>query len=219
MTPPEPVDVFVDTEFKDTGRTVDLISIGLAVPIVDPGRPFTVAEWVTYYAVNASHGFKHVYEDPWLKENVWPWLPMRSDPDGFEWVDFADPSVKPDVDIAAEVSTWLGQWAGRPVRLWAYCASHDFVALSQLWGPLNAKPDHVPWRIRDVAQYADHLGYDLVGMPNHHGRNLAGLPKHHGREHHALDDAKWACLAKLHLDRYAFDQGATTLPGNISLIG
>lgn len=209
MTAADPVDVFVDTEFRDTGRTVDLISIGLAVPDVEPGKPFDVTGWTTYYAVNASHGFKAVYEDPWLRENVWPWLPLTaSDNDGFRWVDFADQRVRPAEYIAAEVSVWLGQWAPRPVRLWAYYASHDFICLSQLWGPLKDKPDHVPWRIRDVAQYADHLDV-----------STGDLPAHRGREHHALDDAKWACLSKLHLDRIAREAGIISRPGQIALIG
>lgn len=62
---------FYDTEFIDTGTTIDLISIGI---VCDDGRK--------YAAVNADAPWERIRDDPWLMMNVVPHLPtIDVDPD------------------------------------------------------------------------------------------------------------------------------------------
>ena len=55
---------FIDTEFIEDGKTIDLISIGIAA---EDGR--------TYYAISTEFNRRNL--TPWLKENVIPKLAER----------------------------------------------------------------------------------------------------------------------------------------------
>lgn len=172
---------FYDTEFIDDGKTIDLISIGIAC---EDGRE--------YYAVNAEMPVKRICEHEWLLENVVPYLPrVWGDPIGGQpgrWgFDYGDPVYKSRDLIAAEIEAFLTG----DVELWAdYCA-YDHVALAQLWGPMSDLPDGVPMFTNDIQTYAR-----LAGVPHKH------LPKASGTEHHALADARnvW--------DRYTYIRDA-----------
>lgn len=121
---------FLDTEFVEDGRTIDLVSIGVAA---EDGRE--------YYAVSTE--FDPAPAVPWVREHVLSQLPPP-----------ADPAWRPRSQIRDELLDFLGS---EPV-LWAWIAAYDHVVLAQLWGAMPALPRHLPRYTRDVRQLWEHLG-------------------------------------------------------------
>jgi len=177
---------FYDTEFLEDGKTIDLISIGIAC---EDGRE--------YYAVNAAVGDslndddlgKRISRHDWLMANVVPHLPLyqpqkrydRSGPWMPPFLDMKSTLVRPLWVIANEVREFLlcDIPKGTDVELWAdYCA-YDHVALAQLWGPMIHLPKGIPMYTNDIQTYAR-----LAGVSH------KDLPKATGDEHHALADAR-----------------------------
>ena len=175
---------FYDTEFIDDGRTIDLISIGIAC---EDGRE--------YYAVATDAPWDRIYDHEWLMTHVWPHLPVvgyttkhvgsvgnfRDVMDSRGHLDTADTRVKPRWVIAREVREFLtgGLSASTDVELWADYAAYDHVALAQLWGPVISLPEGIPMYTNDIQTYAR-----LAGVSHKH------LPQATGNEHHALADAR-----------------------------
>jgi len=95
---------FFDTEFNDTGREIQLISIGM---ISDDGRKS--------YSACLSDGWCPTACDAWMKKNVLPHLPPRED-------------RKPRGRVAQEILLLVGP----DPEFWAYHSSYDWVALCQL---------------------------------------------------------------------------------------
>lgn len=159
---------FYDTEFIEDGRTVDLISIGIAA---DDGRE--------YYAVNADMPTKRIQDHKWLRENVWPHLPLAASGNTRREhcdLDMTSVLVRERRTIANEVRHFL---TGRnePVELWGYYAAYDHVVLAQLFGTMMALPKGVPMWTNDIMQLC--------------GGDDSRLPQHAGTLHNALDDARW----------------------------
>lgn len=211
--PRPPRDVCYDTEFIDDGRTIELISIGA----VDQGNH--------YYAVNAEVDQERILRHPFLREHVWPKLPLRDldkpykltlQPGEYERsdvfgppgaaveilvtkeLDLDDPRVKPKEQIRDEFLDFLVPKGvlfgpGAAVRLWAWFASYDHVALAQLFGPMVALPQGVPMRTGDLAQEADRLGVAKEQMP----------PQDERFKHHALHDAEHDWVMMHFLRNYA----------------
>lgn len=180
----------IDTEFLENGRTIDLISIGL---IAEDGAE--------YYAVNADidSKFPWILDHPWLPTHVVPWLPtvfteepmpMGLSPRRRQILDLDHPTVRSRTTIAREVKTFLlDRLPGEPIELWADCGGFDYVALSQLWGPMADKPVGVPHFVHDLQQR-----WEDCGQP--------ALPEQDPADaHHALNDARhdWAVLHALDL--------------------
>ncbi|GAA0918614.1 hypothetical protein [Nonomuraea longicatena] len=163
--------IFYDTEFLDTGATIELISIGL---VADDGRE--------YYAVNVDAPWQKIAKHDWLMENVVQHLPLvdgiRRGPLGglpqFR-IDRANVTVKPQWVIANEVREFI--LSTPEPELWAYYAAYDHVVLAQLWGPMVNLPTGVPMFTCDLKQ--EHV---RLGRPP--------LPSQDGGEHHALADAR-----------------------------
>lgn len=188
---------FYDTEFIDDGRTIDLISIGIAC---EDGRE--------YYAVASDAPWDRIYKHEWLMTNVWPHLPVigyttkhigtvgnwRDVMDSRGHLDTTDTLVRPRWVIANEVREFLlcDIPKGTDVELWADYAAYDHVALARLWGPMINLPKGIPMYTNDIQTYAR-----LSGVSHKH------LPKATGSEHHALADARnvW--------DRYTHIRGFT----------
>ena len=175
---------FFDTEFRDTGSSIDLISIGM---VSEDGREF--------YAVSTEFDFNAAMQDPWLRENVMAQLPSLDSP---LWM--------PRRDIQVEVLRFLGfdvwpadaylpmgcAWpdrAAEPPEIWAYYCQYDWVAFSQLFGPLIHRPRPLPMLCLDLQQ-----AWIAAGRPEK-------PPKPEG-EHDALVDARW------NRDLYAVIQAA-----------
>lgn len=121
--------VFFDTEFREDGRTIDLISIGI---VREDGA--------TYYA-ETLRGYALASGDPWLKENVLPHLRHGH-------------HVKERADIAQEIVKFVSE---KP-EFWAYYADYDWVVLCQLYGRMINLPKGWPMFCRDIKQRAVDLG-------------------------------------------------------------
>lgn len=164
MRPHTPVGM--DFEFYEDGIRIDLISVGFARP-----------DGQNYYAVNADMPVGKVVCRPWLKDNVWPLLPL--DDDGF--LDLDHPDVKPFNQIAEEVKDFLQ--AVPDLLLVADYGAYDKVRLNQLWGPMANGPKGIPWWAYDLQQ----LLFELE-----ENRGDIELPEQTTPEHHALNDAQWS---------------------------
>lgn len=162
---------FIDTEFIEDGRTIDLISIGV---VAEDGREL--------YAVSTEAQL-HLAND-WVRKNVLPQLPR-----------YGHPAWMPRKRIAKELRLFTGECVpfefGDSVgkkhpsvpldekpELWGYYSDYDWVALCQLFGTMTDLPLHFPKFCRDLKQ----LSVDL-GSPQH--------PPDPDGEHNALVDAQW----------------------------
>ncbi len=129
---------FLDTEFNDDGRTIDLISIGI---VTDDGREF--------YAVNQDVELHRVH--PWVRENVLPQLPP-----------YGDKVWMPHVQIANAVRSFIDADIFSRPAMWGYYADYDWVAFCQLFGRMVDLPKGLPKFCRDLKQ----LSVDK-GSPTH----------------------------------------------------
>ena len=173
--------IVYDTEFIDTGRVIDLVSIGA---VREDG--------VEYYAVSNEFDRAAMRASDWMMANVWPHLPL------IDWstqprplaaehfslavgveLDIAHPDVKDRATIADELLRFLtvDGTDGSP-EVWAWYDAHDFIALTQLWGPLNQLPKMLPKYGRDLKQEYDRQG-------------LTWKPPDEPDAHDALADARW----------------------------
>jgi hypothetical protein len=171
--------VFYDTEFREDGHTIDLLSIGL---VRDDGE--------SYYAVVSDADWDTVRKDDWLVQNVWRSLPVRGMRTDLVSVggggtrvkvtnagvlDTSSALVKPKWVIANEVRDFLT--SAPDLELWAWYAAYDHVALAQLWGRMIGLPKGIPMWTNDLRQEAERLG----NPP---------LPEQAEGEHNALADAR-----------------------------
>lgn len=152
---------FLDTEFLEDGRTIELISMGM----VDlDGREF--------YAENRFVDINRITNNPWLMANVVPHLRGAG-----------DPCIKsPDqiaADLVAFIQSSLPDGATRDdVRLWGYYPAYDHVLLAQMFGRMIDLPQPIPMFTCDLMQVCDLAGVDPSVVPQ------VG-------EHDALADARW----------------------------
>lgn len=174
----------LDTEFRATGSTIDLISVGL---VCEDGREI--------YRVCADFDQAAVARDGWLREHVWRHLPLRPCPwwhlrlcntGGAGHLDTSHPDVASRTQIADQIAAFLG---GEEAQVWADYGAYDFVAVSGLWGALSDKPAGWPWHVMDLRQEIKRLGL----TPDQ-------LPPSLGRQHHALADAYWNLTALTVID-------------------
>src|SRR5581483_2565979 len=133
---------FFDTEFWDTGERIYLISIGIAA---EDGR--------TYYREVFLGQIPRIPPGHWLTTNVIPHLSGGA-------------IRRLREDIAREVVEFVGD---RP-EFWAYVADYDWIALSQLYGPLVNRPKRWPWPALDAYQLPDFKKYVTKDAmrPDHH---------------------------------------------------
>ena len=163
---------FIDTEFYEYGRTIDLISIGV---VAEDGREF--------YAVSQDAELHRV--SPWVRENVLPHLPKYGDN---AWLPRKEIAERLRVFTGEDVPCMVGDGMGLRMcaasirgdkpEFWAYYADYDWVVLCQLFGTMMGLPKHFPKFCCDLNQ----LSVD-VGSPEH--------PKQEIGEHNALADARW----------------------------
>ena len=122
---------FIDSEFYEDGRTIDLISIAV---VAQDGREF--------YAVSTEARLDRV--SPWVREFVLPQLP----PYGLAvWM--------PRETIKNRLYSFI---QGDPPELWGYYASYDWVCLCQLFDTMVQLPPHFPKFCRDLKQLSWALG-------------------------------------------------------------
>jgi hypothetical protein len=179
---------FLDTEFIEDGKTIDLISIAI---VSDSEASQTKDR--TLYLQNLECDFSKASD--WVWRNVFPHLThfdMRGNRSCFEQ------SLTYDSGLGHSRMTRCGPecvWAtrqeimgavlgfcsvqefGEP-EFWGYYADYDWVAFCQLFGSMIALPKGFPMYCRDIKQWCD-----LLGNPD--------LPKQGKDEHSALLDAQW----------------------------
>lgn len=164
---------FYDLEFLDTGKGIEIISIGM---VADDGRE--------YYAVNRDAPWDKIRVHPWLMDNVVPHLPgVVAQLLAGQVTARSHPVIKARWQIAREVSDFIraGGEDRDSNKLIAYFSAYDHVALCQLWGPMINLPPWVPMHTIDLKPMAD--GLAEVGFPAERPDN--------GAEHDALADARW----------------------------
>lgn len=147
---------FIDTEFIDDGKTIDLISIGI---VSEDNREF--------YAVSNEFDVAKLAANPWLVKNVWPTLPTFKHPKssrcacGIGHIDREHPAVRPRAQIARAVEEFvtvgLDLDGGEEADLWGWFPSYDHVALAQLYGPMTKLPAGFPKRTNCIQQEAQRL--------------------------------------------------------------
>ncbi|MFC9789979.1 polyadenylate-specific 3'-exoribonuclease AS [Rhodococcus sp. NPDC127528] len=125
---------FYDCEFIEDGRTIDLVSIGVAA---EDGREF--------YAVSTE--FDPDRAGKWVRANVLPKLPQPSSP---LW--------RSREQIRNDLLKFLIPRPGITPELWAWVAAYDHVALCQLWGDMTALPQSMPRFTRELKQYWEDAG-------------------------------------------------------------
>jgi hypothetical protein len=165
---------WLDTEFIEDGKTIDLVSIGV---VSEDGREL--------YLQNSQCDFKKASD--WVRRNVlmnlqafdisvWSPSTTRTLDGRFEkpWADRAS--------IANELRYFTRTSPGNPStetpEFWGYYADYDWVALCQLFGTMMDLPKGWPMFCMDIKQLCVERGDPR-------------LPEQGKGEHHALADARW----------------------------
>lgn len=129
---------FYDTEFIEDGRTIELVSIGVAA---EDGRE--------YYAVSTE--FDPERAGRWVRANVLPKLPSP-----------ASQAWRSRRQIREDLEDFFGvhspQRGADPIELWAWVAAYDHVALCQLWGTMPELPRAIPRFTRELRQLWEDRG-------------------------------------------------------------
>lgn len=131
---------FLDTEFNEDGKTIDLISIGI---VAEDGREF--------YAVNADCDFDRIWtldSCDWLRDNVMPQLPQN--PRRLD--------SSPECQTRRGIANGIIEFVDDQPEFWGYYADYDWIAFCQLFGRMIDLPKHFPKYCRDIKQLADSLG-------------------------------------------------------------
>lgn len=179
---------FLDTEFIEDGKTIDLISIAI---VAEDGREL--------YMVNED--CDPTKADDWVLENVL--VPMGWSPSLKKWLEpeALSQSQKrhflyryPRQQIKQSILQFIPP-STKGVEFWADYAAYDWVVFCQLFGKMIDLPDHFPMFCHDLQQALKEFsagGFRIPDNPN---------------EHDALFDARWLRdtfnLLKMEHDRSA----------------
>lgn len=139
--------IFLDTEFIEDGRTIDLLSIGL------------VREDDHYFYAELAEA-DHSRASEWVRANVLPHLQGGI-------------HVWKRKDLADAIIEFVSpaHLLGPKPEFWGYYADYDWVALCQLYGTMMQLPDGWPMYCRDLKQWCDQLGNPRLpeqGKGEHH---------------------------------------------------
>lgn len=166
---------FIDCEFIEDGKTIDLISIGI---VAEDGREF--------YAQNLDCDMWKASD--WVKENVFPHLQnftslvkfsdllhhWNDEYQGKGWYRGWLRKLTGDLKIA--IIAFIG--ADPKPEFWGYYADYDWVIFCQLFGTMMDLPKGFPMFCNDLRQALNDRGYYQVTQPDN-------MP------HNALSDARW----------------------------
>lgn len=170
-----PVKIYYDCEFREDGKTIDLISIGM---VGEDGRE--------YYAVNADCDWERVWTDPWLMEHVVPSIPTILEGSA---LDMYNPVVKTKDVIAYEVRDFILSYA--EPALWAWYGSYDHVAYAQLFGRMIHLPEGLPMHTNDLKQECERLGNPRVPQQAEGSHNALASARHNKVIADFLRDIEW----------------------------
>jgi hypothetical protein len=159
------MDYYLDTEFIEDGKTIELISIGI---VAEDGREL--------YLQNQECDFASV--SGWIEDNVLPHL-VDFDLNTYTCIGHEGSSWRSPTEIAREVIEFIGD--DKP-RFIGYYADYDWVVFCWLFGAMIDLPKGWPMYCYDIKQLCDDLGNPQ-------------LPQQGKGEHHALADARWNKLA------------------------
>ena len=153
---------FIDTEFIEDGKTIDLISIGI---VAEDGREY----YAETYALHHPEIGRRIRAHEWLMANVVPHLA-------------GTPEVqRAPMELRDEIRYFV---YGPDPKFWGYCSAYDWVVLNQLYGSMVDHPRAWEFYCHDIAQFAEDNGINRRLFPKQH----LGA---HGAEHNALADARW----------------------------
>lgn len=183
---------FLDTEFIEDGKTIDLISLGIVAESADVQH-----ESRTLYLQNLECNFQAASD--WVWRNVFPHLVhfdmrgrrscqerKRVTDSGLSRTTITSCTDRPDDfcpwamrrEIRDRVLEFCSvEKYGNP-EFWGYYADYDWVVFCQLFGPMVSLPKGFPMYCRDIKQWADYLWNPEI-------------PKPDKEIHHALSDALW----------------------------
>lgn len=169
---PKQTKFFYDTEFREDGKVVDLISIGIV--------NYDTRE--EFYAVSNEFETWAVADNEWLMSNVMSsigheeWLdcnPVTGAP--CKNFDVTDPAAMSRAEIRDGITEFTkGTWPD----FWAWYGAYDHIALCQLWGSMQDLPNRMPMFTSDIKQFCKQLG----NPP---------MPKQPEGLHNALADARF----------------------------
>ncbi len=134
--------LWLDCEFHEDGKTIELISIGL---VREDGQTFYAeADWYDWDQMT-----------PWLAENVKPHLR------GGRWLFSRD-----------QMQAELMDFCGESPEFWGWYGSYDWVCLCQIFGTMMDLPSGWPMFIREAMQLprADKVGEEFLrdgALPEH----------------------------------------------------
>jgi hypothetical protein len=134
---------WLDTEFIEDGKTIDLISIGI---VAEDGRE--------YYAVNSDCDRSKAND--WVVQNVLVHLKGCGQ---------VKDSITEEIKAFCDPDSY-----GKP-EFWGYYADYDWVVLCQLFGTMIDLPKGWPMYCRDIKQLADDMGNPPLpeqGKGEHH---------------------------------------------------
>lgn len=123
---------YLDAEFYEDGRTIDLISIAL---VCEDGREL--------YAVSSEAQLHRV--SPWVRDNVLTKLPPYGSP---AWMTRAE-IRRAVVDLVAPVDEYSPK-----SQIWGWYCDYDWVAFCQLFGTMMDLPLYMPRYCMDLKQLA-----------------------------------------------------------------
>lgn len=173
---------FVDTEFIDDGKTIDLISIGI---VSEDGRELYLQ----------SCEFDPKKASQWVKDNVFCYLRhcpykgsydlarMLSQHRHGQCIDqqrgyLHRCSWRTRKQIRNEIKAFCDpEQYGKP-ELWGYYSAYDHVVFCQLFGTMEDLPKGFPMLTYDLRQLLDMKGMQDVYQPE-------------DSIHNALEDARW----------------------------
>jgi hypothetical protein len=167
---------WLDTEFIDDGKTIELISIGI---VSEDGRE--------YYAQSCEFDLDKISE--WVQENVLPSLhfcPYQTTIDSdFDFKGalkstldahcrgqctkvshhYSDCLWRTRRQIADELQTFCDPQVHGTPEFWGWCSAYDFVALCQLFGTMMDLPAGFPHYMRDLQYLLDERGVEDDKLP------------------------------------------------------
>jgi hypothetical protein len=131
---------FFDTEFREDGTILDLISIAI---VADDGREF--------YAVSSEFDIAKAVVHPFLSRHVLPHIGAMM-PQGFCL-------LQRYVQTRRQMAAAIQEFVGDSPEFWADYAAYDWVALCQLYGTMMDLPDGWPMFCRDIQQLRDWIPF------------------------------------------------------------
>ena len=170
--------VFLDAEFMEDGKKIEMLSIGL---VREDGEE--------YYAVNAHANLIEANE--WVIENVVPHLPTKTREampwakqyvDAWKVCDKIIDTDHRDAKLRHVIANEIISFVGPSPEFWGYYSDYDWVLLCQLYGRMVDLPRGWPMYCLDIKQFAW-----MMGDPKLPEQDF----EHHGPEHHALSDTRW----------------------------